>query len=510
MATYLTVTFKDKEIVKLLGARWDGGRRQWFVPEGTDEKPFARWIVAELGAGATNAPPIHSAVASASQKAAMNSGLMDATEKTGGAPQGAPLSTILFEASEAVRRALPHPRWIIAEIASCRKAAAGHYYLELVEHDQTGREIAKASGKIWSSSARIVKKFEKQSGGQLEAGMKILFLAQAEFSVQYGFSVTIQDIDPAWTLGEMQRKILEIRDKLQAEGIFELNKLLPRPRDFTRVALIAPDSAAGFGDFMADAEVIQKAGLCQFDHFGSLFEGAGAVPGILKAFAEMLEKHAEHPYDVLVMIRGGGATTSLNWLNEYDLAKAICVCPIPTFTGIGHERDDTILDEVAHERFDTPSKVVAGIFSRIAQNAIRAKESYEFITAEAKHACLEVESEVDRAWNLVEQSARAAAVFAENQVEKEMTFIAEKGKQMIQLAKEQTEALGREVIGLGPASVLSRGYSVVKKEGRPIAKVSSGVQKGDTIQVVLSDGVLEAKVEGLTMQAISDLKGLGG
>lgn len=498
MAIYLNVTFRDKEIVKGLGARWDGARRQWFVPEGVPSTRFARWIAPDLGSAAGGAGSSEAASALIAPPSAPAFGLgPQSAPAPGASPQGATLSTVLFEAAEAVRRALPQPRWIIAEIASFRSSpGSGHYYAELVEHDESGREVAKASGRIWSSSARIVKKFEKQAGGPLAPGMKILFLGQADFSIQYGFGLTIQDIDPAWTLGEMQRKVMEIRSRLQQEGLYERNKKLPRPHDFTRVAVVAPELAAGLGDFMADAKLIQEAGLCHFDYYGAVFEGGGALPALLRAFSAARAEHEKAPYDALVVIRGGGASTSLNWLNEYELAKAICEMPMPALTGIGHERDDTILDELARERFDTPSKVAAGIFSRIAQNAARAQEAYDRVTSGARQTCLQVQSQVELAWAGVERSARESAALAESLARRELTSVFEQARQITAAAREQTDSLGREVVGLGPASVLGRGYAVVKANGRPLAKAAGAVE-GQAVEIVFADGGLTATVSAV-------------
>lgn len=168
MPLYLSVPYRDKDIVKALGARWDGERRQWFAPDGAPPERFARW--AGLGVGA----PSSAAVAK-----------VQATPTPDGAKGAVSLSSLLFDAAEAVRRALPQAKWILAEVASVKSnKTSGHSYFELVEHDAEGREVAKASARLWASNLRVLRTFEKANGGPIEAGMKILALAQADLSVQ--------------------------------------------------------------------------------------------------------------------------------------------------------------------------------------------------------------------------------------------------------------------------------------------------------------------------------------
>lgn len=485
MPIYLDVPFRDKDIVKALGARWDGTRRAWFAPDSAPPGRFDRWAKKE-GAAAPE---------ETSERGPGKESPAEPGEK-----KSVSLSSLLFEASEAVRRALPSPRWCIAEIASCRTNASGHTYIEVVEHDGSGREVAKANARIWAGSSRMLKTFEKLTGEPLSSGMKILFLAQAEFSVQYGFGLTIQDLDPSWTLGEMERKIREIRMALQEEGLYGRNRGIGRARDFERVLLLAPDGAAGLGDFETEIEALERLGLCEFERIHAVFEGAGALASLSKALDAIASRDLG-AFDALAIIRGGGAKTSLNWLNEIELARRVCLLPIPVLTGIGHERDSTILDEVSNESFDTPSKVAAGIVSRIAQNAMRAEEAMREIERVATMAVQASENDCDRQMGEIVRLAESAAAQAEKDADRAMAEVASQARRIVDESDAKTDFLGREILGLGPGGALRRGYAIVKSEGKAVVSAKKAEKASGSLEICFADGTIEAKAIGKAKKA---------
>ncbi len=188
-------------------------------------------------------------------------------------------------------------------------------------------------------------------------------------------------MDPSYTLGDLAAKLARIREKLQQTGLYGRNKQFPAPVEFVRVAVISPETSAGLGDFRREADRLQTAILCEFHLFPATFQGVEALSSIQTAIFEALAVHKQKPFDVLAIIRGGGSVTDLAWLNDMDLAKLLCQSPVPVFTGIGHERDNTILDEIAHTRFDTPSKVALHISTTIKDNALAAIQAWDRINA---------------------------------------------------------------------------------------------------------------------------------
>ena len=237
-------------------------------------------------------------------------------------------------------------------------------------------------GIIWKTrSQSITAKFEEATGEGLKTDIKILCLAKVRFDSLYGLDLIIEDVDPSYTLSDLAAKLARIREKLLATGLYDRNKQLPAPVEFVRVVVISPETSAGLGDFRREADLLQNAGLCDFHHFSATFHGVETSSSIQTAVFQALTVHKQRAYDALVLIRGGGSVTDLAWLNDLDLAKLICQSPVPIFTGIGHERDNTILDEIAHTRFDTPSKVALHISTTIKDNALAAIQAWDRINA---------------------------------------------------------------------------------------------------------------------------------
>jgi exodeoxyribonuclease VII large subunit len=371
--TYLTVSFKDKDAAKALGAKWDGVQRQWYVPDGRDLSPFIEWLPADADNGT----------------AALNTGL--ATLPTGGkkltaSKRGVSLSQLLASVSQAVAQAYKTGVWTMVEVVELR-VSSGHVFIGVSERDSYGAVLAKTSAVIWQSTANtILPEFERATGAQLAAGIKLLVRARPVFKPQHGFSLEIDAIDSEYTLGDLEAKKREIRERLQAEGVYAANKQLPFPWNFNAVLVVAPEGGAGLGDFQAEANRLELCGVCQFTYTFSRFQGEGAareICNVLQAALQTWPSDAQGPPDTVVIIRGGGAVNDLSWLNDYDLARFICGLPIPVLTGIGHERDTTVLDEVANIKFDTPSKVIAGIEQTIVKRVTEVKANFEHLATQA-------------------------------------------------------------------------------------------------------------------------------
>ena len=370
---YLTVPFPEKDAAKSLGAKWDGVQRQWYVPDGRDLAPFIAWLPAGAVTGT----------------AAPNTGLTafpTGSKELSVHKRGVSLSQLLAGVSQAVAQAYKAGVWTMVEVVELR-VSSGHVFIGVSERDSHGAVLAKTSAVIWQSTANtILPEFERATGAQLAAGIKLLVRARPVFKPQHGFSLEIDAIDSEYTLGDLEAKKREIRERLQAEGVFAVNKRLPSPWDFTTVLVVAPEGGAGLGDFQAEANRLEQWGVCRFTYAFSRFQGEGAAREICNALQAALQtwpSDAQGAPDAVVIIRGGGAVNDLAWLNDYDLARFICDLPIPVLTGIGHERDSTVLDEVANIKFDTPSKVIAGIEQTIGQRVTEVKANFEQVTSRA-------------------------------------------------------------------------------------------------------------------------------
>lgn len=390
---YLNVPYAQKDAAKSLGARFDGSAKRWYVEDGRDLTVFSQWLPS--AGQAPSSPPSDLA--------------LHAAEGTLALPQvrDISLSRLLQGVASAVAQAFSQGVWTLVEVVEAR--VRGHVYLELSERDGSGQPIAKARGVIWSATAdRILPQFEKATGAVLGAGIKLRVLAQPVFHAQYGFSVQIEAIDPEYTLGDLEARKREIRERLQREGVFDNNKRLPPPWDYRCVLVVAPQDAAGLGDFKKESLRLERFGVCRFVYAHSRFQGEGAAREIVTAVVQALEGFPkETPPDAIVVIRGGGAVNDLAWLNDYDLARFICDQNIPVLTGIGHERDNTLADEVAHLRFDTPSKVIAGIEHHILQRTREAQMAAEAVFTAVGRLAQRIRAEVDRCESQVRADAQA-------------------------------------------------------------------------------------------------------
>lgn len=357
--------------------------------------------------------------------------------------KGIPLSRLLAGVASAITQAFASGVWTLVEVMDT-KTRNGHVYLELAERGPAGQVVAKANAMIWANrAARLMPEFERATGATVAAGIKLLVRAKPTFKPQFGFSLEIEAIDPDYTLGDLEARKKEVRARLQAEGVFDRNRELPAPWDFNLVLVAAPHEAAGLGDFRSESDRLAEAGICRFVFVHSRFQGEGApreILAALRAGLAGLDAAGTWP-DALVIIRGGGAVNDLSWLNDYGLARFICDQGVPVLTGIGHERDSTLLDEVAHKSFHTPSKVIAGIENRIAQRAARAREAWAAIADAAARAVRNARAGAEQANAQVAASAQASIAQARQDTRQAMNAI---GVQAIQ----DVHAAARGALGL--------------------------------------------------------------
>lgn len=267
----------------------------------------------------------------------------------------------LLELNNSIRNALqdafPETIWVVAEISEMKENRTGHCYLELIEKDDLSDEIkARARANIWSYSWRMIKPyFETTTGQTFTQGIKVLVLASVEFHPAYGLSLNIKDIDPTYTIGDLVRRRREIVRQLVEAGVMQMNKEIDLPLVPQRIAVISSATAAGYQDFVTHLENNPHGFYFYHKLFEAFMQGSEAVPGILNALNLVFE--LEEQFDAVVIIRGGGATADLSCFDNFDLAYTVAQFPLPVITGIGHEKDDTIIDLVAHTRLKTPTAV---------------------------------------------------------------------------------------------------------------------------------------------------------
>lgn len=270
------------------------------------------------------------------------------------------LSQYLIEIREILQD-LAEYRWIVAEIARVDPDKNGHYWFELVEKSN-GEIVAQCGAVVWRSNIDTIQNFFIKTGISLQRGIKILFYGKAIFHEKYGFKISIIQIDPSYTLGEMELRKKEILERLKKEGLIEKNKMYEIPLIIQRIAVISSESAAGYEDFLKILKENKYGFKFHLRLYDTFVQGQEAVLSIVNSLKQCAAEYSS--YDVVVIIRGGGSVVDLQCFEEYEIAKTIALMPLPVFTGIGHTRDKTVADHVAHSSFKTPSEVAKFILER--------------------------------------------------------------------------------------------------------------------------------------------------
>ena len=425
------------------------------------------------------------------------------------------LSELNDRVSEAIKDRLSGAYWVKAETSDVRiNTASGHCYLEFVEKDQqTGRIVAKARGTIWVQTFYKLKPYFEETTGQVfVSGLKVLVKVSVEFHKLYGYSLTVHEIDPSYTIGDLVKKRKEIVRHLQEEGIFDLNRELPFPALPQRIAVITSPTAAGYEDFVNQL-FHNKAGYPFYlKLFPATMQGEKSEESIIDALDRVCDYY-EH-FDVVVIIRGGGSASDLNCFDSYLLAAHCAQFPLPVITGIGHERDDTVVDMVAHTRMKTPTAVAALLIEMMDEKAneliglqqticIRSSEVLSGAHTMLNRLSTQLPSMVH---SIIERNRTRLFNFSRELsgirlfVEKKQSSLSETGQHLKNRLKTLFADKNRELefheqflTMASPEYILKKGYTLTLKEGKTV-KLSSELIAGDEVRIRFADGERKAEV----------------
>lgn len=384
--------------------------------------------------------------------------------------------------------------WVQAELRAVN-SKGGHYYFELAQKDADDNIIASCRGTLWKFKAGVVKRFESQAGTPLKAGLSVLIKGKATFHAQYGFSFNISDIDPNYTLGALAIAYNAMKSKLEQNGLLTLNKSLPMPFDLQKIAVIAPENGAGLGDFRAESDKFAKTGACQFVYYNATFQGNNAPDEIRRAIGQVLadaDKDGQ-AIDLLVIIRGGGAVGDLAYLNDYELSAMVAECPVPVWVGIGHERDKVILDEVAHTRFDTPSKVVGAIVQFLSNRWGQARQYFETTQTHAHTALNTARHNQTMLMGQIQNLSTHLLQKEKMTLQTHLAHIQKDTRQVLIEHKNAVRHFQTVILSKNPATILEQGYAMIKKNNMVVKSVN-GVASGDELTVIFGDGQIQTKV----------------
>ena len=406
------------------------------------------------------------------------------------------LKQLQQQIKSAVEGALPLPVWVVAEVAELKVNYSGHCYMELVEKNEPKRggsstPTAQARAVIWRSQwAMLAPYFRQQTGSELAAGMKILAKVLVSYHEFYGLSLQISDIDPGYTLGEVERQKQMTIAQLKADGVWDMNREQTLPYLVQRIAVVSSAAAAGYRDFMNELREGGYAFRC--DLYDVVVQGAAAEESICAALDEVALK--QELYDAVVLIRGGGSASDLSCFNSYRLCSYVAQFPLPVLTGIGHDKDTSVADMVAHTPLKTPTAVAAWLVDRME----RIEGWLEEMTIQlANLATARTKSEELRLERMASELKLQAATYCQR-TGAHLELMREQVESLVlrRLEREQgrLELMERSVEALSPKRIMQLGFAVVRVGGKALTSVGAA-KAGEELEIELKDGVIKARVE---------------
>lgn len=406
----------------------------------------------------------------------------------------------LYDLNALVRRnleqCLPDEYWVQAELSDVRTNSTGHCYLEFIQKDpRSNNLIAKARGTIWANVYRLLKPYFEESTGQaFVSGIKVLVQVTVSFHELYGYSLTVQDIDPTYTLGDMARRRREILKQLEEEGVLTLNKELEMPVLPQRIAVVSSPTAAGYGDFCHQLKNNSRGFFFHTELFPALMQGDRVEESVLSALDAILNRQED--FDAVVIIRGGGATSDLSGFDTYLLAAACAQFPLPIITGIGHERDDTVLDSVAHTRVKTPTAAAEYLINCMDLAADELEVlvsqlhgSVRFRLTEEHRKLISYRNRIPSAVVRRVSDAKLALLTTRKDVSLAV-------QTSLSRQRHRLELLQQRLADASPEKMLARGYSITLKDGKV-------VKNGDVLQ--LNDEIVTRLYQGEIVSIVTDL-----
>ena len=403
------------------------------------------------------------------------------------------LSELSLQIQETIRLNFESTVWIRAEISELRENPGGHCYLELIEKDNDSDSIlAKTKATIWASTYRMLKPyFESSTGQTLRSGLNILVAVSVEFHGVYGFSLNIRDIDPTFTIGEMAARRLQIIRQLEEDGIVDMNKLLDFPELPQRLAIISSATAAGYGDF---CDQLQRDS-CGFAFYKKLFpavmQGEQAESSIIAALEKIYNNI--DLFDVVIIIRGGGATTDLACFDSYELALNCAQFPLPVIAGIGHQRDISILDMVAHTSVKTPTAAAEFIISIMQEAENKVINVLADIQDEIKQRIDFEKRKYDQIQLRIKQTLRNRSLQKTHELEKQKVRLKTAVRMQLLLQTNRLVLIEKNIETHSPSFLLKHGYTITTLNGKRITSAKQ-VKKGDKIRTFAADGNFGSEV----------------
>ena len=379
------------------------------------------------------------------------------------------LSELCTEIQEVVENDLLERYWVRAEIASL--SARGHCYMELVEKAENNTLAAKVRATCWNNVYSLLSAYFIQETGQaLRVGMQVLVEVSVDFHPVYGLSLNIWNIDPTYTQGDLAKQRQATIQRLTEDGVMELQQSLEIPTLVRKVAVISAADAAGYGDFCDQLKNNRFGFRFELSLFAATMQGDHAPRSIIQALGKIASE--EEKWDIVVIIRGGGATTDLGCFDDYELASHCAQFPLPILSGIGHTRDMSIVDMVTHTSVKTPTAAAEWLIERVAEQVERVNQ-------------LEVR---------LQRATQYAVVQENNKLQAYLQRMSYSAQRLIMQEQNKLQMWGKTIELHSPERIFKMGYSLTTLNGKPVMK-KEDVKDGDVLKTYVQDGVVESVVK---------------
>lgn len=405
------------------------------------------------------------------------------------------LTELNLRVQDAIREYLPDTYWVRAETSDVRRNRNGHCYLEFLEKDSVGQSIvAKARGVIWSNVYEMLSAyFLNETGQQFTSGLNVLVCVSVTFHELYGYSLTVVDIDPSFTLGEIARNRQLVLNKLEEEGVLTLNKELQLPELVNRIAVISSATAAGYEDFNNQLDNNPNGFIFYTKLFPAIMQGDRSESSIIAALEKIFIN--KELFDAVAIIRGGGASADLNCFDSYLLANNVAQFPLPVVSGIGHERDVTVLDVVSHTRAKTPTAVAEFFITHLTNTAAELIDLQDRTVNVSERIILKERTDLMSLSKDVIHRSTLRLHKEDADTDKYSATIKHRVRQLILNQFHLLERDEQYINMVSPVNVLKRGYTLVIKNGKIITSIND-IETGDNIQTRFRDGTTTSKVIG--------------
>ena len=394
---------------------------------------------------------------------------------------------------DVLEDALPDEYWVEAELSECREHG-GHCYMELIEKDEhSNTPVARASAKCWRQTWVMVKPyFERTTGQPLRAGMKVLLRVYAQFHEAYGFSWIVSDIDPTYTLGDMARKRQEIIRQLKEEGVFDMQRELHIPIFAKHIAIISAQNAAGYGDFCRQLEDNDYGFRFEVTLFPAIMQGEQVEASVVDALNKIYQRIGD--FDVVCILRGGGATADLSGFDTLALAENVAQFPLPVITGIGHERDESILDMVANTRVKTPTAAAALLIDNLLHVLEQLDDASHRIVYAINQRLTNQKTRIATLTTLIPTLALRLVSNQRHRIETTENRLPIAIERRLTNQKHLLESISLKLQGFDPQLLLSRGYSITLHNGRAVRDPQQ-LKAGDEIETRVEKGNIKSIVK---------------